>query len=72
MPSEDPFDDPDFNPVDYINGRFPAEQSLHHIDDVLDEMNVKISSIDDHIRAVIRSLTNVEQVSYYFSIYSLS
>ncbi|XP_076066682.1 vacuolar protein sorting 53 [Oratosquilla oratoria] len=61
LPSEDPFDAVDFNAVDYINTRFPAEQSLHHIDDVLEEMRVRMTTIDDEIRTVVRSLTNVEQ-----------
>ncbi|KAG7162949.1 Vacuolar protein sorting-associated protein 53-like [Homarus americanus] len=61
LPSDDPFDAPDFNTVEYINTRFPAEQSLHHIDDVLEEMRLKITSTDDHIRTVVRSLTNVDQ-----------
>ncbi|KAB7507366.1 Vacuolar protein sorting-associated protein 53-like protein [Armadillidium nasatum] len=61
LPSNDPFDSPDFNSVDYINEKFPAEQSLHHIDEVLEHMRVKITSIDDEISSVVRSLTNVEQ-----------
>ncbi|ROT84911.1 Vacuolar protein sorting-associated protein 53-like protein [Penaeus vannamei] len=61
LPSDDPFDSPEFNTVEYINNRFPAEQSLHHIDDVLEEMRLKITSTDDQIRTVIRSLTNVDQ-----------
>ncbi|XP_069939363.1 vacuolar protein sorting-associated protein 53 homolog isoform X2 [Cherax quadricarinatus] len=61
LPSDDPFDAPDFNTVEYINTRFPAEQSLHHIDDVLEEMRLKIASTDDQIRTVVRSLTNVDQ-----------
>ncbi|CAL4152712.1 unnamed protein product [Meganyctiphanes norvegica] len=61
LPSDDPFDAPDFNTVDYINSRFPAEQSLQHIDDVLEEMRLKITSTDDEIRTVVRSLTNVDQ-----------
>lgn len=61
LPSDDPFDAPDFNTVEYINTRFPAEQSLHHIDDVLEEMRLKITSTDDQIRTVVRSLTNVDQ-----------
>ncbi|KAK7082194.1 Vacuolar protein sorting-associated protein 53 [Halocaridina rubra] len=61
LPSDDPFDAPDFNTVEYINSRFPAEQSLHHIDDVLEEMRLRITSTDDQIRTVVRSLTNVDQ-----------
>ncbi|KAK4293498.1 hypothetical protein Pmani_033807 [Petrolisthes manimaculis] len=61
LPSDDPFDAADFNAVEYINARFPAEQSLHHIDDVLEEMRLKITDTDDQIRSVVRSLTNVDQ-----------
>ncbi|XP_064096646.1 vacuolar protein sorting-associated protein 53 homolog isoform X2 [Macrobrachium nipponense] len=61
LPSDDPFDAPEFNTVEYINTRFPAEQSLHHIDDVLEEMRLRITSTDDQIRTVVRSLTNVDQ-----------
>ncbi len=28
VPSTDPIDSPDFNPIDYINAMFPNEQSL--------------------------------------------
>ena len=34
FPSDDPLDDPHFDPVAYINQKFPNEQSLIHIDEL--------------------------------------
>lgn len=51
LPSEDPLDRPDFNPVDYINTLFPTEQSLSNIDDVVGKIRFKIrykSSANDN------------------------
>ena len=42
LPSDDPLDRPDFNPVDYINSLFPTEQSLSNIDDVVGKIRHKI------------------------------
>jgi hypothetical protein len=42
LPSHDPFDRPDFNPVNYINTLFPTEQSLANIDDVIGKIRSKI------------------------------
>nr|CAD7463713.1 unnamed protein product [Timema tahoe] len=56
---------PDFNPVDYINSIFPTEQSLSSIDDVLNGMECKIHSIDNAIRMVVRGQTNVDQGRSY-------
>ncbi|XP_015124851.1 vacuolar protein sorting-associated protein 53 homolog [Diachasma alloeum] len=61
LPSTDPLDQPNFNVVDYINSLFPTEQSLSNIDDVVNEMEYKISSIDKEIRSVVRGQTNVGQ-----------
>ncbi|XP_060584875.1 vacuolar protein sorting-associated protein 53 homolog [Ruditapes philippinarum] len=59
LPSEDPLDRPDFNPVDYINSLFPTEQSLSNIDDVVGKIRFKIRRLDDDIRTVVRGQTNV-------------
>lgn len=59
----DPLDQPDFNEVDYINSLFPTEQSLSSIDEVVSNMQMKIQSIDDEIRSVVRGQSNVGQVS---------
>ncbi|KAK0180845.1 hypothetical protein PV327_003183 [Microctonus hyperodae] len=61
LPSNDPLDQPNFNVVDYINTLFPTEQSLSNIDDVVNEMEYKICSIDKEIRSVVRGQTNVAQ-----------
>ncbi len=42
LPSNDPLDRPDFNPVEYINTLFPTEQSLVNIDDVISRIRFKI------------------------------
>lgn len=62
LPSSDPLDQPDFNEVDYINSLFPTEQSLSNIDEVVNNMQMKIQSIDDEIRSVVRGQSNVGQV----------
>ncbi|KAL4223807.1 Vacuolar protein sorting-associated protein 53 [Mactra antiquata] len=59
LPSDDPLDRPDFNPVDYINTLFPTEQSLSNIDDVVGKIRFKIRRLDDDIRTVVRGQTNV-------------
>lgn len=61
LPSKDPLDQPDFNPVDYINTIFPTEQSLSNIDDVISNLENKIHSIDDEMRTVIRGQTNLSE-----------
>ncbi|CAG5135782.1 unnamed protein product, partial [Candidula unifasciata] len=59
LPSNDPLDRPDFNPVDYINTLFPTEQSLSNIDEVVGKIRQKIWRLDDEIRTVVRGQTNV-------------
>ncbi|XP_003692381.1 vacuolar protein sorting-associated protein 53 homolog [Apis florea] len=61
LPSTDPLDQPNFNVVDYINSLFPTEQSLSNIDDVVNNMELKIRNIDKEIRSVVRGQTNVGQ-----------
>ncbi|XP_034195572.1 vacuolar protein sorting 53 isoform X1 [Osmia lignaria lignaria] len=61
LPSTDPLDQPNFNVVDYINSLFPTEQSLSNIDDVVNNMELKIHTIDKEIRSVVRGQTNVGQ-----------
>ncbi|XP_066281087.1 vacuolar protein sorting-associated protein 53 homolog isoform X1 [Branchiostoma lanceolatum] len=61
LPSNDPLDRPDFNPVEYINTLFPTEQSLANIDEVVNRIRLKIRRLDDDIRGVVRGQTNVSQ-----------
>lgn len=63
MPSKDPIDQPDFNVVDYINSVCPTEQSLSNIDEVIANLELKINSIDDEMRMVIRGQTSLSKVS---------
>ncbi|KAA0203018.1 hypothetical protein HAZT_HAZT007509 [Hyalella azteca] len=63
VPGEDPFDSPDFNAVDYINERFPAEQSLHLLDEVLEEMRVKLSLVENETQQLVRQLAINSQVT---------
>lgn len=70
LPSKDPLDQPDFNPVDYINTIFPTEQSLSNIDDVISNLENKIHSIDDEMRTVIRGQTNLSEVSLFENVLS--
>lgn len=61
FPSDDPLDKPDFEPVDYINGLFPTEQSLTNLDDVIGNMKYNVQAIDDDIRKIVRNQTNSGQ-----------
>lgn len=61
LPSNDPLDQPDFNPVDYINTLFPTEQSLSNIDDVINNMEQQIQTIDKEIRSLVRNQSNNSQ-----------
>lgn len=62
VPSDDPLDVADFNPIDYINSLFPTEQSLSNIDQVIGNMETKVQNIDSEIRNVVRQQTNMGQV----------
>uniref|UniRef100_A0A9J7ZRL3 Vacuolar protein sorting-associated protein 53 homolog n=1 Tax=Cyprinus carpio carpio TaxID=630221 RepID=A0A9J7ZRL3_CYPCA len=59
--SQDPLDRADFNAVEYINTLFPTEQSLANIDEVVNNIRLKIRRLDDNIRTVVRGQTNVGQ-----------
>ncbi|XP_016311113.1 vacuolar protein sorting-associated protein 53 homolog isoform X1 [Sinocyclocheilus anshuiensis] len=61
FPSQDPLDRTDFNAVEYINTLFPTEQSLANIDEVVNNIRLKIRRLDDNIRTVVRGQTNVGQ-----------
>ena len=49
FPSNDPLDDPNFNAVNYINQRFPNEQSLSEIDGAINQIKGKIKQTDSEI-----------------------
>ncbi|KAI1306049.1 Vacuolar protein sorting-associated protein 53 -like protein [Halotydeus destructor] len=60
LPSDDPLDKIDFNPIDYINQVFPNQQSLTNLDDVLSRLKQRISQLDSEISSVVRGQNNVE------------
>lgn len=64
LPSNDPLDKPDFDPIDYINNLFPTEQSLTNIDDVINSLECKVDSIDNDIRSVIRGQIEINKVPF--------
>ncbi|KAK6192338.1 hypothetical protein SNE40_003822 [Patella caerulea] len=59
LPTSDPLDRADFNPVEYINTLFPTEQSLANIDEVVNKIRFKIRRLDNEVRTVVRGQTNV-------------
>ena len=65
MPSEDPFDAPDFNAVNYINERFPAEQSLQLLDDAIEEMKAKLASVDKESQDLVRRMAADKRVGLF-------
>ncbi|CAH8623512.1 unnamed protein product [Heterobilharzia americana] len=50
----DSLDDPNFNVVSYINKRFPSEQSLANIDEVIAEAEENIRELDGETRDILR------------------
>eukprot|EP00051_Salpingoeca_urceolata_P027977 m.484296 g.484296 ORF g.484296 m.484296 type:complete len:850 (+) comp23287_c0_seq1:244-2793(+) len=55
LPSDDPLDDPDFDPVKYINTTFPNEQSLTSLDTFMTRLKGKIRHIDSDIQTSVRA-----------------
>ena len=61
FPSSDPLDKLDFNPIEYINGIFPNQQSLTNLDDVVSKTKQRICDLDSEISSVIRTQSNIER-----------
>ncbi|CAB0032556.1 unnamed protein product [Trichogramma brassicae] len=61
IPSSDPLDQPDFNPVDYINTLFPTEQSLVNIDEVINKLENESKQINKEMRQLIGGQTGNTQ-----------
>ncbi|KAJ8667632.1 hypothetical protein QAD02_009295 [Eretmocerus hayati] len=55
FPSDDPLDQPDFDPTDYINTLFPNEQSLANVDERINKMKLEMSHNDRVIRNIVRN-----------------
>lgn len=69
LPSNDPLDSPDFNPVDYINTLFPTEQSLSNIDEVVGKIRQKIWSVKTSQTSSLVSLKNTTRTHLKYSLY---
>lgn len=61
--TSDSIDSADFNVISYINQRFPSEQSLANIDEVIMELEGKIHDLDDETRTLLRSRWQTEDKS---------
>lgn len=52
---QDPLDTEDFDPVDFINQRFPTESSLDDLDSFVNDITSQISSLDAEISSAVQS-----------------
>ena len=60
FPSSDPLDQVNFDPIEYINNRFPTQQSMSQLDDVMSVMRKKIDNLDTEISNVLKNQSTVE------------
>lgn len=51
----DPLDNDNFDPIQYINDRFPTEDSLNDLDTFLLAISAKISTLDEELSKAIQS-----------------
>jgi hypothetical protein len=58
IPSTDPLDAPDFNPIDHINRLFPTEESLSGAEDYAAELEEGMSRLDEEILVTVRQQTS--------------
>mmetsp|Transcript_7164 Transcript_7164/g.11810 ORF Transcript_7164/g.11810 Transcript_7164/m.11810 type:complete len:972 (-) Transcript_7164:1024-3939(-) len=54
LPRNDPFGNPDFDAVDYINREFPNEHSLGNLDSKIQELKTNIKQLDEDILVAVR------------------
>jgi len=52
--SSDPFDSADFNTVDFVNRLFPNEQKLAGVDQLIDNLQLRIRRVDNEILDAVR------------------
>ena len=58
LPSDDPLDAADFDPVAYMNAKFPTEESLGSIDAFCDELDARSKSLNEEILQTVRAQTS--------------
>lgn len=54
LPSDDPLDSPDFDPVEYINNRFPTERSLDGLDSFIVEVRQKLRASESRLLDAVK------------------
>lgn len=52
---DDTLDSSSFDPIAYINSKFPSEQSLQNIDTYVIEIGCKINNLDDEISKAVQA-----------------
>ena len=53
--AEDTLDSPNFDPIAYINQKFPTESSLNEIDTFVVGIGCKITTLDDEISKAVQA-----------------
>jgi len=59
LPSTDPFDSPYFDPISYINERFPTEESLHDVEGFILKIKKRIHQTDNEILKAVKQQSSV-------------
>eukprot|EP01060_Flectonema_neradi_P013623 TRINITY_DN20358_c0_g1_i1.p1 TRINITY_DN20358_c0_g1~~TRINITY_DN20358_c0_g1_i1.p1 ORF type:complete len:804 (+),score=144.29 TRINITY_DN20358_c0_g1_i1:68-2413(+) len=54
LPSDCPFDDPEFDPMVFVNEMFPDEASLSRLDAYVDQLDAEIDDTSSHLKATVR------------------
>lgn len=60
-PSDDPYEDPNFDVIECINKQFPNEQSLASIEDHIVNIRERIQQHDEEISLAVRGQTIIER-----------
>ena len=64
FPSDDPFDAPDFDPVEFLNRTFPNESSLTMLDPFVARLSQKSAQLDEQVFEAVRlQATTVTQAT---------
>jgi hypothetical protein len=58
LPSDDPFDEQNFNAAALINSYFPTEQALNSVEAVSERLAVKIGHVDQAILHAVEQQSN--------------
>ena len=58
LPSDDPFDEQNFNAAALINSYFPTEHSLNAVDAVSERLAAKITHVDQAILHAVEQQSN--------------